>query len=227
MVKTSDELSERISILAGVCQRLAQYIFIYESLFDCEDSIDLINRTAPNFFSRIGEALHTQIFVDVGTLSDSEKSGYREGGRLNISVPSVTANLEAENLSSPRVEDAKISFLNKCKEIRTFRSRFIAHRDDVSVRSQIDYAPEDGFQFPEIIELLQEFLDAVQDATGSTDSYTVRHADYPGSVNALLLCLRHLEADWLKVEQQVKLADRSSSFEHFFSQSNLKTRDKN
>ncbi|MGR3638910.1 hypothetical protein [Alterinioella nitratireducens] len=217
-------LEERISILAGELQGVAQDIHIYERIFENVDLDAVRNRIADRLFLRLALALSDSIYSAMARITDPAESSSQDTLRANISVSRIQADVKSEGYPTRKVNKSAASLCMTAKSIRQYRSRWVAHSDDETLRGEVCLAPEGGYPLEEFLSHSQTFLDAVQHAIGSTESYTVKHESYARHADAFIYCLRFLEKNWEDVEQGLRVSNLEHGFTEFFSQTKFQKR---
>lgn len=218
----SQSLQDRISILAGNLQGVAEDMHIYRKIFEDQKTILILNKIAPRLFLRMRLALRNSVFLAMARITDGATTRTKSGERKNISAAGVRDDLKSEGYDVENVSAALANLSATAKHIRDYRSKCIAHLDDEIIRNGISLAEEGGFQLDVYVDQSQIFLDEVNKAIGGSEAYTVKRDVYHNQADAFLIFLMYADDNWEELEGRLNSSNIRNAFREFFSQAPLR-----
>jgi hypothetical protein len=132
-----------------------EYIFLYES--DNKERLDLLDKTARDFFRNLQGILKNHILLDICKITDPASSG----GKSNLTIEYILKEIEQDaksNLGLDELSD-KIHKFRKC--IVDARHKIIVHSDFETVKSNKTLGGFSKRDNEEFWENLQEFVNKV------------------------------------------------------------------
>lgn len=214
----SQLLQDRISILAGDIQGVAEDMHAYEKIFGDQEMIPILNKTAPRLFLRIQRALRNSVYTSLARIADPATSRVNGENRKNISIAGIRDDLRSEGYDGKFVSAALEDLKATAKHIRDYRSKCIAHLDDEIIRNEISLVPEGGFYLDNFIFQSQTFLDEVMKAIGSSQRYTIKRDSYQKHAEAFRICLMYVDNNWEELEGKLQSSNIENGFREFHSQ---------
>jgi len=136
--------------------------------------IDLMNDTAPAFFSEIQRAMAEDIFIHISRLTDPAETGLGKGKKPNLTLQRLPGLLVDEALCA--TVDRKVRKLNdKCQFARDWRNRWIAHRNLALVMQSDGYRPLESATREKVEEALVGIRDAMNTVLGHFTESVARY----------------------------------------------------
>ena len=133
---------------------------VYKQLFaKSEARINLLNDFAPDFFQIVHDSVLYDIFLTISRLTDPAETG----GWKNLTFRRLMGMLEAEGRSTLITELTPVleTIEEKCKPIRPWRNKLIAHKD---FGSGLKYEPD---PLPGVSrQMIEEALAAIRQYMG-------------------------------------------------------------
>lgn len=214
----SQSLQDRIGILAGDLQGVAEDMHAYEKIFGDQEMIPILNKTAPRLFLRIQYALRDSVFLGMARIADPAASRVNGEIRKNISIAGIRDDLKSEGYDDRRVSAALANLKKTAERILYYRSKCIAHLDDEVIRNGNSLVPKGGFPLDKYITQSQIFLDEVMKAIGSSERYTIKRDSYQKHAEAFQICLMYIDNNWEQLEDKLKGSNIVCAFREFSSQ---------
>jgi len=161
--QTSEEISEEFrktypaSVAELACHlwnaicHLNLTMSAYSQLFSSKEVVEILNHSAPRFFSLLQSWLPWTIYFQIGRLTDPAESRTKSGIRPNASFARFVRVLReaGETIAAEGLQQDVKALEPAVKKIRTIRNRVLAHADLQSVlneQSRIAYMPYSELQ---------------------------------------------------------------------------------
>ena len=162
-------------------------------LFGGEKStVDLMNDTAPAFFSEVQRAMVEDVLLHISRLTDPPATGHGKGARPNLTLlrlPEALADEAARDIVVSRLG----GLCDGCAFARDRRNRWIAHRDLAVAMQTAHYKPLDSPTREKIEKALagiRDVMNAVLARFRNSRTLYEYSADGPGSAEDLIYYLR-------------------------------------
>jgi hypothetical protein len=161
---THEDAKNVVKTFCGQVFWLRTIRHIYEVLFENDESLTLMNKTAPSFFDDLNKILHNYILLEFSKITDPATTG----GSENLTVDNLI-----ESIDWPQDLQDKLTVLsNKAKDFRSHilgaRHKLLAHMDKKAF-----LAGKTLGDFPEgedevFLKTLQEVCDITHEACFGT-----------------------------------------------------------
>jgi AbiU2 len=116
----------------------------YSQLYSSKEAIEILNSSAPRFFSLLQYWLPWTIYLQIGRLTDPPQSGTRSGLRSNASFSGFVKVLReaGETAAADALDNDYKALQPAVQKIRNIRDRMLAHADLQTVLRKESPLPE-------------------------------------------------------------------------------------
>jgi hypothetical protein len=154
--------------------------------------IDLMNDTAPAFFSEIQRAMAEDIFIHISRLTDRAETKLGKVKKPNLTLQRLPGLLLDEALCA--IVNCKIMELNnECQFARDWRNRRIAHRDLALAMQEVGYRPLESATKEKVEKALVGIRDVMNTVFGHFTESVVRYEHSIGALGDVESLIHYLE----------------------------------
>jgi AbiU2 len=171
---------------------------VYCQLFvSNEQTVDLLNRSAPGFFYICQTVLIDSVLLGISRLTDPAESRNGKGKQLNLSLKRLAATVDSADYPTLRndIDKAVLAAEAYFSFARALRHKLIAHNDLLVHQQKPVPLPTkaDRQKIETALQTIRDIMNLVEERiTDSTTGYSM--VALPGDGEALIACLQDAES---------------------------------
>ena len=151
---------------------------MYEVLFENDESVTLMNKTAPSFFSNLNMILHNYILLEFSKITDPAAT---KGGKENFTVDNLVASIGWPRDVRDKLTDLSLRATDFRNHILSARHKLIAHTDKQAFLAEMTLGAFPKGEDEKFLKTLSEICDITHEAChGSVFGHMILAA--PGDV---------------------------------------------
>jgi hypothetical protein len=150
---------------------------MYEVLFENDESVTLMNKTAPSFFSNLNIILHNYILLEFSKITDPATTA----GKENLTVDNLVASIDWPEDVRDKLTDLSLRARGFRNHILSARHKLIAHNDKQAFLAEMTLGAFPKGEDEKFLKTLSEMCDITHEAChGSVFGHMILAA--PGDV---------------------------------------------
>jgi len=162
-----------------------------------EDTVDLLNRSAPSFFNICQGVLIDSVLLGISRITEPAETGKGKTKQLNLTLRRLAATIDPADYPTLRsdIDKSLVAAEGYFAFAKALRHKLIAH-NDLLVHQKIAAPPPpkaDRQKIEAALQTIRDIMNLVDEyVTGTTTGYSM--IVLPGDGDALIACLRDAES---------------------------------